>query len=272
MSCCPPGSFPALQAPADYIPQGERLELNNSLPVYRVGNSSSSKCLLVFPEVFGWEGRLKGFIPEDFILFYLFHLIEICDTFANQGYFVLMPDIMRGETLAKYAHDPNLKDNFLTQWSTWENLEQDIQTLFAYVDGLGIQTIGTLGFCWGIWLGFKASAAGFPIIAGAGAHPSIRLEEYHGRTPEQLAELVNCPMMLASARNDPPNVQEGGAIEQILKSRFPLSEIKSFTEVDHGWVTRGSLEDPIISQSASEAIEKLSAFLSRALTEAESFA
>jgi hypothetical protein len=60
MSCCPPGSLPALQAPEDYIPQGERFELNNSLPVYRVGNSSSPKCLLVFPEVFSWEGRLKG--------------------------------------------------------------------------------------------------------------------------------------------------------------------------------------------------------------------
>lgn len=176
-----------------------------------------------------------------------------------------MPDLMRGETMARYAQDELLKSNFLTEWSTWEKLEQDIATLFAYVESLGIQTIGTLGFCWGVWISFKASAAGYPIKAGAGAHPSIRLEEFHGRTSEQLAELVNCPMMLASGRNDPPNVQEGGTVEQILKSKFICSEVKSFTEVDHGWVSRGNLEDPIIARNVSEALESISSFLEKSL-------
>jgi hypothetical protein len=79
MSCCPDGSWPALQAPQDYVPKGSVITLGNELPVYVVGESDS-KAILVFPEVFCWEGRLKG----------------VCDTFAEQGYFVIMPDIMRG--------------------------------------------------------------------------------------------------------------------------------------------------------------------------------
>lgn len=172
-----------------------------------------------------------------------------------------MPDMMRGETLTSYAHDPDLKNQFLKKWSTWQDLEGDVRTIFSYIETLGISTIGCLGFCWGIWVGFKASAAGFPLKAGAGAHPSIRLEEYHGSTPKKLSELVNCPMMIASARNDPPNVQEGGTVEQILKARFPQSFIKSFPDVDHGWVSRGNLEDPVISQSVSEALSAITTFL-----------
>jgi dienelactone hydrolase len=176
-----------------------------------------------------------------------------------------MPDMMRGETMTKYAQDINLKNNFLTEWSTWEKLEEDIVTLFAYVDSLGIKTIGTLGFCWGVWISFKASAAGYPIQVIIGAHPSIRLEEYHGRTSEQLAEMIKCPIMLASGRNDPPNVQENGIIEQILKRKYPISKIESFPEVDHGWVTRGSLDDPIIVRNVTDALQSLSNFLENAL-------
>lgn len=172
-----------------------------------------------------------------------------------------MPDLMRGETLANYAHDPDLKNQFLSKWSTWQDLEDDIRTLFSYIDSLGIAAIGCLGFCWGVWVGFKASAAGFPLKAGAGAHPSIRLEEYHGSTPEKLSELVNCPMMLASARNDPPNVQEGGEVERILQAKFPQSTVKSFHDVDHGWVSRGDLQDPVVSQNVNDALMAITHFL-----------
>jgi dienelactone hydrolase len=132
MSCCPPNSWPALAAPTDYIPKGTEKELDNKLPVYEVGGLTAGKsCIIVLPEVFCWEGRLKG----------------ICDHFAEQGYYVIMPDIMRGDSISN--HSDEAKDAYLKKWGTWSNSESDMQTIFKYLETNGITNIGSVGFCWG---------------------------------------------------------------------------------------------------------------------------
>ena len=69
--CCPPTAWPALAPPEGYTPMGTEVTLDD-LQVYTVGEPGP-KAVLVFPEVFGWGGRLKG----------------ICDTLAGEGYFVV---------------------------------------------------------------------------------------------------------------------------------------------------------------------------------------
>lgn len=243
MSCCPDGSWPTVQAPGDYNPRGSEILLDNALPVYTVGESSE-KAIIVFPEVFCWEGRLKG----------------ICDSFADQGYFVVMPDIMRGDTMANHLESDEKKNAFLSKWGQWENSERDCQTVFDFITEKGITEIGSVGFCWGSWIIFRASAAGMPIKAGANCHPSLRLEGFSGGTAEALTERINCPMMLASARNDPDNVQTGGEIANILSTKFPSSEVVSYPEVDHGWVSRGDIADETVAKSVKAALQQCEVF------------
>ncbi len=62
---------------ADYKPSGA-VESLGDLQAYVVG-APGPRAVVVMPEIFGWSGRLKG----------------ICDTLAEQGFFVVMPDCMR---------------------------------------------------------------------------------------------------------------------------------------------------------------------------------
>jgi carboxymethylenebutenolidase len=243
MSCCPDGSWPAMQAPADYSPRGSEIMLENSLPAYVVGDSSE-KALIVFPEVFCWEGRLKG----------------ICDFFAERGYYVIMPDIMRGDSMSNHFESEDSKQAFLSKWGQWAQSEGDCRTVFAHLNDKGISNIGSVGFCWGAWIIFRASADGMPLKAGAGCHPSLRLEGYSGGTVEDLSTKVNCPMMLASARNDPDNVQAGGEVSRILSEKFSSSEVVSYPDADHGWVSRGDISDEIVAKNVADALKQCEAF------------
>lgn len=244
MSCCPDGSWPALRAPADYKPLGSVLELPNSLPVYEVGEPSAKNAIIVLPEVFGWEGRLKG----------------ICDTFAANGYYTVMPDIMRGDNMSLHLESDEKKQAFLNKWAQWDSIEGDCQSIIAHIASKGITSIGSIGFCWGAWVVWRASAAGLPIRAGAGCHPSIRLEGYSGGSAAALVTKIQCPMLLAPGRNDPDDVKESGEVAKLLLDRFPTSRVKDYPTVDHGWVSRGDIRDETVAIAVKDALEQCNKF------------
>ena len=234
-SCCPPGSWPALKAPTDYMPTGNVSSLGD-LPIYTSG-SPGDRAILVWPEVFGWEGRLKN----------------ICDQLASEGYFVVMPDHMRGETMSTGGQ------GFLKKWADYDSVTgPDItEKLLPYLKQNGVTKIGAIGFCWGAWVIHRASAAGVPLLCGAGCHPSVRLENMADGPGDEkaLAEQVRCPMLLAAAGNDPENVKEGGAVSEILKKRFPTSVIRSFPAQQHGWVSRGDVTDDTVANGVRDALQ-----------------
>jgi dienelactone hydrolase len=234
-SCCPPGSWPALKAPSDYVPTGSVSNLGD-LPIYTSG-SPGDAAILVWPEVFGWEGRLKN----------------ICDQLASEGYFVVMPDHMRGETMATGGQ------GFLKKWADYDSVTgRDItEKLLPYLKQNGVTKIGAIGFCWGAWVVHRASAAGVPLLCGACCHPSVRLENMaDGPWDEMaLAEKVRCPMLMAAAGNDPENVKEGGAVSDILMRRFPTSVIRSFPAQQHGWVSRGDVTDDAVASGVRDALQ-----------------
>jgi dienelactone hydrolase len=157
--------------------------------------------------------------------------------------------------MSNHSSSEETRMAFLKRWAQWEVVENDCNTIFRYLQEKGISSIGAIGFCWGVWMAFRASAAGFPLKAGAGCHPSIRLEQFSGGSEDQLSRSVKCPMALASARNDPDNVQTGGSVHAILSSLHPASEVRSFGEVDHGWVTRGDLNDEVVAKNVRDALQ-----------------
>ena len=96
----------------------------------------------------------------------------------------------------------------------------------------------------------KVLAEGLPIKAGAGVHPSVKLESCTGGSPEELASNVQCPMLFESAANDPDNVKEKGAVSTIRLEKFPTSVVQTFPDQSHGWVTRGDVRIPTVGCGA----------------------
>jgi hypothetical protein len=50
-----------------------------------------------------------------------------------------------------------------------------------------------------------------------------------------------------------------------LLERFPTSAVKSYAEVDHGWVSRGDASDATVARDAQSALEECKIFFRRHL-------
>lgn len=110
-----------------------------------------------------------------------------------------------------------------------------------------------IGFCWGVFPIFKASASGKVHVA-VDFHPSLQVTS---QTPEELAEAVKCPHLIVPGGNDPDFIKEGGSVEKVLKSK-PFGDkvvVKTFKDMKHGWVNRGDLSDPTTARDVKAAME-----------------
>jgi len=228
--CCPPGSWPCLTAPEDYTPRGTEDTLED-LPIYVVGEAGD-KAIVVMPDVFGWGGRAKG----------------ICDTLADQGYFVVMPDPFRTDTAEG-------KEDFVAwvQGFPWDDkVSGDVARVMAFVESKGATSVGAMGICWGVWAICKASANGVPFKCGAGPHPSTRLEGLLGGNEVDMMAAVNMPVLLMPAGNDPENLKEGGEIAELMVAKGGASVV--FPDMAHGFTTRGDLSVPEVKRDVEAAI------------------
>ena len=228
-------NWPALRAPSEYVSTGSVSHLGD-LPIYTSG-SPGDAAILVWPELFGWGGRLKN----------------ICDQLASEGYFVVMPDHMRGDTVATGGQD------FLKKWADYDTVTgRDItEKLMPYLKQHGATRIGAIGFFWGAWVVCRASAAGVPLLCGVCCHPSLRFEKMEDASKDEMAlvQKIRCPMLIAAAGNDPEHVQEGGALAEMLTRRFPTSVIRTFPAQQHGWVSRGDVTDDTVANGVRDALQ-----------------
>ena len=233
--CCPQGSEPALVS--NYVPRGV-IETVDDMPIYTIGQGE--KAIIVIHDIFGVDsGRTK----------------LICDQLADLGYFVILPDFFKKDGYV-------IKD--LSIWllwkilkrvnaNTWEKRKDDFtNVLFPYLQNKGVKRIGVLGFCWGAYMAFGASADE-RVNAGVSIHPSLdRWKE----KPIQLAEGVKSPQLLLAAGNDHKVVKEGGIIETTLKQKFgEKAYAKTFKEMKHGWFVRGDIKKPNIARDVKEAMD-----------------
>lgn len=179
MSCCPSESWPSLTTPETYTPKGSLQTVPSPsnpspLPIYlSLPATPNGHSLLVFPEIYGWSGRLKG----------------ICDHFASLGYVVILPDIFRGTT-------GDNKGEKLMDWIReypWDaHCKNDLDSILEYTSStydIPVHKTGSIGFCWGAWFNAKALSCGYAFFAAVGAHPSVKLEEFaFERSQEEMFE------------------------------------------------------------------------------------
>ena len=243
VSACPPGSWPALKAESDYRPVGSKSMLGD-LPIYTVGSPGDS-AVLVFADVFGPNtGRHSA----------------VADQLASEGYFVVMPDHMRGAAMGE--GDPA----FLQRYTNYPAIfGPDLNDkVLPYLKQNGVSKIAAIGFCSGAWVAARASVAGVPLLCAAGCHPSLRLEGMATDTSDDevgLIEKVKCPMLFANAGDDPDNIKQNGAVSTKLMQRFPTSVVRDFPAQTHGFVVRGDVTDDSVARGVREAMTLCTDFI-----------
>jgi len=230
-STLPSSSLPAL-ANKEYVERGNVVNLGD-LDVYVIGNGS--RCIIWNYDIFGFDsGRSR----------------QLCDIFADEGFTVIMPDYYRGT-----FQDPSKPgtSQFIKSQTNWSNLKKDWEEKirpFA-VESKHAETFGAIGTCWGSYMTVRLSA--YPEVkAGVSMHPShspimVRL----GEDEEEIVKEIASPQLMMPSRTDSPNVKPDGLTEIILGEKL---EIIEFPEMNHGWTTRGKLEDKKVDRDVKKAV------------------
>eukprot|EP01123_Difflugia_compressa_P003182 TRINITY_DN14063_c0_g1_i1.p1 TRINITY_DN14063_c0_g1~~TRINITY_DN14063_c0_g1_i1.p1 ORF type:complete len:261 (-),score=41.81 TRINITY_DN14063_c0_g1_i1:15-761(-) len=239
-SCCPPGSAPPLVS--DHKPHGKHIILGSDLNTYHVG--SGERAVIVCYEVFGMDcGRLR----------------LICDQLAHEGFNVVMPDFYRNNV---FDGDWGKLPNWLNE-TPWSKVSADLEErVYPFLQQQGVKKIGILGFCWGNWVVFHASATG-RISAGASAHPSsIKISETLQEDYIGLLNQIKVPQLVLSAGNDSADLKDGGVYAEILK-KIPGTQTDDYSNQTHGWVTRGDLNNEEIKQGVLKATNQIIQFFKK---------
>jgi len=260
MSCCPPNAEKYLAPTYDAV--GSTHTLKNGHEFYHSGSASSTKAVLLIPDVFGWNGgRIR----------------KIADFFAEAGYYAVVPKLLV-PALNGGTDGDGLFPNFdftisdhLSQFPGYMHtvnfddvLKPRLLSATAHINSLGITNIHLTGFCWGGWVGFLALAdADFAnkYIDIAIPHPSVSLEQMlFNRPVADLVNRVNRPVLFMPAKGDPDEYREAGAWYQTLKAKFPTSQTIDFVEQNHGFTTRGDVSDAATKAAVEKALNAALAF------------
>ena len=145
------------------------------------------------------------------------------------------------------------------------HLQPRIRSLTAYLKSVGVEKITLLGFCWGGWVGThllanEEDAKNYTCLAIG--HPSVHLEEYaFGKSIQDLFDRAQKPILMLPTIGDPDGYRENGSYYQSIKSRFPTSDTVDFPDVNHGFIVRGDLADPVIKEAVEKALDLIMRFI-----------
>lgn len=163
--CCPPDSAPYLSA--SHATQGQTTTIGD-VDAYVTGSSSTSKGILLIPDIYGWNGGRTR---------------HIADLLSASNYHVVVPKILlptlRGGTDGDGC-PPDFTSSELKPWISqipFSVLQPKLSTIMSYFESKSITTVGVVGFCWGGWVAFQLSALYPNIRCGVVPHPSVSLEQ-----------------------------------------------------------------------------------------------
>lgn len=198
---------------------------------YVSGNNSASKVIIIYPDVFG---------PQ------YVNTQLVADSFAKEGYFVVVPDLFKGDALV--PNGPPLSP----EWKERHSIASSVplaEATNAWVKASPREFIGAIGYCYGAPFVIKQLAQG-DITAGAIAHPSfVDIEDVKKLSPEK------GPLLISAAETDPifpPTLR--GQTEEVLRDNGVTYHITLSGGVKHGFAVRG---DPTVR---SDLIAKEKAF------------
>lgn len=179
----------------------------------------------------------------------------------------------------------------LMKWcalNPWSEIKKKIDVLMNHIKGKNYSRLDSIGFCWGVWAAFHASADNPGMFSSCvGFHPSVQVEaifadketiaeglnpwsktkfEIDGHPVAKLAKRVDHPVYLMPAGNDNKKLYgPTGLVTQVFMSKIRLRhacKIKYFEDMMHGYVSRGDRTDPKTNRDVTDAIKRAVAYLS----------
>merc|ERR1712204_7864 len=95
-----------------------------------------------------------------------------------------------------------------------------------------------VGFCWGAWIVFKASASAIlasSVTCGVSFHPSVHNQERaFGGDDIQLCASVKVPQLVHATNDEPKEWKSGGEAENALRMNPDVGDAK-LRFVTHAW-------------------------------------
>mmetsp|Transcript_28803 Transcript_28803/g.72480 ORF Transcript_28803/g.72480 Transcript_28803/m.72480 type:complete len:257 (-) Transcript_28803:16-786(-) len=256
MSCCPPGSWPALTANhTPRFPQPVQLADDGLQGYVAVPAAPTDKAVILVPDIFGPNsGRTKN----------------IADQFSEEGYLTVIPDIFRGDDYpeAEFAQFGEKGPGWAAKFDH-ALIKRELAKVVQFVQARGAKRVGMMGFCWGNWAIFVALAeasVGSAVQAVVGPHPSLQLEPWVFKgDPVVLAQAVpdTVAVLLLPAANDPDFVKEGGGVVAALQHAD--SRAATFADMQHGWVNRGDVSKEEVARDVRKALEMASDYFKKHL-------
>jgi dienelactone hydrolase len=207
---------------------------------------------LILPDVYGIDsGRHK----------------LVADEFAKQcGYYVVLPDLFRGDPPFTENIDPTVGSQRIFQKYKYSHLEHDlVQSIYPFCCNEGARQVAALGFCYGAYL-WTFLAMEVELVCCVSPHPSIvPLANGAGDDWKSAFSTMKNPILLINAEGDAPEQMPNGIICDLMGKRRPAceSEYHVFQMVKHGWSIRGDVTDTIIQQATQEAFELIVEFLQK---------
>ncbi|CAK9236348.1 unnamed protein product [Sphagnum tenellum] len=204
VDCCKPAP-PALDNASG------KEEVFAGLPSYVTGSPSSSAAVLFATDVYGKSN------PESW---------KLADKVAAAGYFVVVPDFLRGEPFVLQAGPNPLAGApaWLAKHPPSEGV-LDVKKVVEELQSKGKSSLGFAGFCWGGKL-ILETGKDHTFKAIVQLHPSlVEPSDY---------EEVKVPISVLAAPVDHAEIAES-----ILSGRKDIeSFVKIFPNASHGWTIR----------------------------------
>ncbi|KAK9463360.1 dienelactone hydrolase family-domain-containing protein [Lipomyces oligophaga] len=212
----------------------------HGVETYITGDVSSKKVILFITDIFGHVFSNAQLIADDF---------------AEQGYLVLVPDILKGDPVP-WDYFDKLQDFDLGTWLTKHPKEVTEPIVEAVLAGIKADysptSIAAIGYCYGAKYVVRLLGAG-KIDAGGIAHPSfVDYEEI---------EAVTKPLNIQAAETDPIfPVENRIKTEAILTKNKAIYEISVYSGVVHGFAVRGDPKVPQTLYAKERAFFSFAAF------------
>jgi len=233
-----------------YEQQGQVINLGSYLNIYTVGEG---------PDTVIWNYNIEGFNGG--------RTRERCDQLASKGFKVIMPDYYHGEE-AKICSGADFfcwmsLNPFIVAKNNWTRLEADWNLVRSWAEENGATRFATVGTCGGTYMTLRMSSLP-EIIAGVTIHPShSTMIPNLGEDEATILGQVTAPQLILPTKTDSDNVQPGGLDETILREQGVEVIVEPFSAMNHGFFTRGHMEDPEIEAEVARAMNLTVAFLNK---------
>ncbi|ODV85429.1 hypothetical protein CANARDRAFT_198994 [[Candida] arabinofermentans NRRL YB-2248] len=213
------------------------IETINGIPTYVTGDSTSSKYLIIFTDIFGLS---------------INNTLLVADHFAKEGYYVLAPDIIENDP----ADPTKIADaEYITNYFTKHSPVHVWSLINKWLDGLPSEVASSkswfsTGYCFGSIFAVQFAGAEqtkFNIKATSICHPA--------KLPDSLIASLNKPLLISIGDIDAAwPLEDLFKLIESLKTQEKTYQLNLFRGLDHGYAVRGDLTVPFVKYGADKTV------------------